>query len=273
MASDFNPQVRDTQDWLEACAQRHAQPRWFRGPLLTGVMAVCLCLIYAQELHLAPRPSGGSAPDLWTLLAMGGLNRQLVIGQGEWYRLFVAPLLHNNLAHLAGNVAGFIFAGYALEWLVGRAWMFLIFFLGTLGGSVVSLALTPADVVVGVGASGAIMALLAALLILGLRLPPGRVRNWTLTNVLLSLVPSLIPQSSVGGMHVDFGAHLGGAVVGAVMGLLLWLMWRREQPEAPARLAATLGALTGVCVFGLCLMFAVQHYPDVLHLTLPPLFR
>lgn len=273
MASDFNPQVRDTQDWLEACAQRHAQPRWFRGPLLTGVMAVCLCLIYAQELHQELRPSGESVPSLQTLLAMGGLNRELVVGQGEWYRLFIAAFLHGNLIHLASNIAAFIFAGYALEWLVGRSWMFLIFFLGTLGGSVLSLALTPADVVVGVGASGAIMAQLAALLTLGLRLPPGRVRNWTLTNVVLSLVPALIPQSQVGGMRVDFGAHLGGAIVGAVMGLLLWLMWRREQPEAPARLAATLGALMGVCVLGICLMLAVQHYPDALHLTLPPQLR
>lgn len=273
MASDFNPQVRDTQEWLEACARRQSQARWFRGPLLTGAMAVWLCLVYAEELHLEVRPAGGSAPSLQTLLAMGGLNLQLVVGQGEWYRLFTAAFLHGNLTHLASNVAAFIFAGYALEWLVGRSWMFLIFFLGILGGSMVSLALAPADVVVGVGASGAIMAQLAALLTLGLRLPPGRVRNWTLTNVVLSLVPALIPQSQVGGMHVDFGAHLGGALVGAVMGLLLWLMWRREQPEAPARLVAALGALTGVCVLGICLMLAAQHYPDVLHLTLPPRLR
>lgn len=265
MPSDFVRSVRDPQEWVDACAQRQATARAFRGPWLTWAMLMGFCVVYYLEFRLAVLPGSGWEPRPETLVAMGGLNRHLV-QSGEWYRVLTAAFLHGNLTHLAGNAVAFVFAAYALEWLVGRAWMFCIFMIGAVAGSLVSMYLAPPGMV-GVGASGAIMALLAALLTLGLRLPRGRVRTWALVNVVRSIIPALIPGNGLATLRIDYGAHLGGAVAGAAIGLLVWLVWRRDQPEPPLRGVAGLVAVVGLLALVASVWMAAQNYPQVPSLT------
>ena len=59
-------------------------------------------------------------------------------------------------------------AGRVLETLVGRSWLVVIFLVGALGGSVASLLINPPNLLT-VGASGAIMALFAAIFTLSFR--------------------------------------------------------------------------------------------------------
>src|SRR5207237_4926866 len=110
--------------------------------------------------------------------------------------------------------------------LVGRAWLFALFFIGTLGGSLMSLAINPADVV-SVGASGAIMGLLAAALVLALRFPAGPQRTAIHMGLLRVFIPSLIPLAVHSGERIDFAAHLGGDLVGWLIGAILLISWPR----------------------------------------------
>jgi len=44
------------------------------------------------------------------------------------------------------------------------------------------------------------------------------------------LIPALLPLTVIRGQHIDFGAHLGGALGGAALGWLLLKNWPRQRP-------------------------------------------
>src|SRR6185436_12371087 len=106
--------------------------------------------------------------DVGTLFAVGGMNTMAVLEGGEWYRILSAALLHADAFHLVLNGLALGLAGYLLESLLGSAWLLGLFFIGAIGGSSMGLFVNPPNVV-SVGASGAVMALLAAGCVAALR--------------------------------------------------------------------------------------------------------
>jgi rhomboid protease GluP len=170
----------------------------------------------------------------------------LVQERGEWFRLFTATLLHGNLEHILFNGIAFWFAGSILEKLLGRAWLVAIFFLGGLGGSLMSLAINEGNIV-SIGASGAIMAMIAAALIVAYRYP-GHSRHKVQFLMLRMLIPSLLPLAvSAEGGGIDYAAHFGGALTGFLISGILLRAWPRTAPAprfAPfAKAAATIGVV------------------------------
>jgi rhomboid protease GluP len=202
----------------------------FRIPWLTALFLLALMAVFTLELVFSVRPgTSAGTPSVATLLALGGLSR-VAIFSGEWYRLLTAPLLHAGIPHLLGNGVVFALGGFFLERLVGRRWMAAIFTGGALAGSLMSLAVLGPSTV-SVGASGAIMAMLAALCVIGYRLPDiaAKTRIWTLAARFT--IPALLPLSrSGGGISVDYGAHFGGVLFGLAIGLRLLRTWRDDDP-------------------------------------------
>ncbi len=141
-------------------------------------------------------------------------------------RLLTAPFLHANLAHILFNGTALLLAGWVLERLVGRVWFLAVFVTGASGGSLMSLAINPGNLT-SVGASGAVMALFAAMLVLSFRLPSGPLRTRAQVGSTRILIPSLLPlaTTTAGAMQIDYGAHFGGALAGAGLGLLLLRTW------------------------------------------------
>jgi hypothetical protein len=109
--------------------------------------------------------------------------------------------------------------------------------------------------IVGIGASGAIMALLAATFMCSFHTEAvfhaGRMR-WISLRL---AVPALIPFAAAGGSQVDYSAHFGGAVAGLAMGFLMQALWRENEPKPGGRsLAAAVGIvglLGAVAAFGM----------------------
>lgn len=139
--------------------------------------------------------------------------------------------------------------------------MFCVFSVGALGGSLASIALNP-PAMVSVGASGAIMAMLAALLLASLRMPAGRMRTSVQVQAARTAVPALVPFGhAASSVHVDYGAHLGGAVAGGVLGLLLLRVWRDHLP-LPERRAAAAGLAACLAVaFAAAGLAATLRFP------------
>lgn len=215
-----------------------------RRPALTAAMLAVLTAVFAGELLARPAGATGLSPDTMTLVSLGALARELALA-GEWWRLLTATLLHGSPLHLLMNGLSLWMAGAVLEHLLGRAWLAALFVVGGLGGSLMGLALNGAQGV-SVGASGAIMGLLAAALVSAMRLPEGVARSTVQGMMARVLVPSLIPLASMGGARVDYAAHFGGAVAGALAGLALWKTWDVGSPTPRGR-----GLAWGIAVLGM----------------------
>lgn len=133
------------------------------------------------------------------------------VANGEWYRLFTALFLHENIWHIASNMLVLYFIGPILETLLGRLRFLLVYIVGGLAGNAVSYFFMPA-VAAALGASGAIAAVFGCLIVVGLR---AKILDPTM--IVLVLVLNVI--TPLQNSQIDWRAHLGGFTAGILMGL------------------------------------------------------
>ncbi len=231
-----------------------AAPAW-RVPFVTLALLALLCIVFACEVRFAPVLYGGMAPPVGALIAYGAVDGALVFHAGEWWRVFTAPMLHGSLSHLLSNAAVFAVIGFMLEPLIGSRWFAALYAVGGLGGAICSLLLDPPDIP-AVGASGAIMGVLAGAFLCGASAKAGqkgrKMQSWALRMML----PALIPLAA--DSHVDYAGHLGGVIAGLFMGVLLQLVWSRgEDRPALGEIAASIGAAS-LCAALLALTFGAR---------------
>lgn len=211
-----------------------------RIPWFTLTLSAVLVVRFLEELRTATDYVAAYSPGHYSLLAMGASDRTLVFGQGEWWRLFTATVLHGSPAHLIGNVVTFLTVGFLLEPMIGIGWFAAIYFTGGLAGALFSTLLNPADVL-SVGASGAIMAMLAALFTLSFHAGarrPGLMRRVAGG----SLFPALIPTIASDGSVVDIQAHFGGCLAGMLLAFVMLIAWNDEEESPPGRQFAAIAA-------------------------------
>jgi membrane associated rhomboid family serine protease len=217
----------------------HPVSRFFsRLPWFTFALSAVLIARFNTELATATDWIGPGAPGHFSLLAMGAAGRDQIIGQGEWWRLFTATMLHGSVSHLAGNLITFLVVGFLLEPMIGIGWFAAIYFLGGIAGAGLSMMLGPPDML-SVGASGAIMATLAALFTLSFRPDaprPNVMRRTAAGSLFPALIPSVAPSAiKGGGAIVDINAHLGGCMAGAAIAFLMLILWNDEDENPPVR--------------------------------------
>jgi rhomboid protease GluP len=216
-----------------------------RFPTLTLAILVGLVAVFGAELAFGIEPMKGLLePNVRTLLALGGLQYSQVVGSGEWYRMFLAPLMHVGLVHLLFNGVALYLAGRILEPMIGARWFAALFVVSGLAGALMSLAVN-AHNIVSVGASGAIMGLFAAIWVLSYRFV-GPARSRLQTASIQVLIPSMLPFASASLTKVDYGAHLGGALAGIAAALLLLKLWPKTMAHPRLGVIATIIAALGV---------------------------
>jgi membrane associated rhomboid family serine protease len=151
----------------------------------------------------------------------------------QYYRAVTAMFLHANFQHIFFNMLALLIVGPAVEVLLGRARFLALYLIAGLGGSVGSYLLSPANVA-GIGASGAIMGVIGAYVVLGLRrhLPIAPVVGLLVINLAIGFTGA-----------IDWRAHLGGLVTGALLALAYDSAGQRSRATA---LAVTIGASAAV---------------------------
>lgn len=189
---------------------------------LTQTLIALFALVFIAELFTS---GSWQAPTSLALMTMGALSHSLVLLHGEWYRVLTAAFLHGSFMHIGFNSLALYMVGPSLEILLGRKWLFSLFILSALGGSFLSLAWNPSHTF-SVGASGGIMGLIAALFVISYRLPKGKERSRTQVQLLYMLVPALLPIFTLGQTKIDFAAHFGGAITGAILAYGIYRSWR-----------------------------------------------
>lgn len=228
---------------------RQSPSRIGRLPWFTATLCIVLIARFKSELAAATDFIAPNAPGHFSLLAIGAASYEQVVGHGEWWRLFTATALHGSLSHLIGNLVTLAVTGLLLEPLIGIGWFAAIYFTGAFTGALASVFFNPAQALT-VGASGAIMAMLAALFTLSFH--SGAARPNLMRRVAAgSLFPALIPSVTRGGAMVDVNAHMGGCMAGVLIAFLLLIVWREEQDHPPGRsLAAVIAGLWAAATIG-----------------------
>lgn len=176
-------------------------------PPVTLAILGALSVIFLAELALDALES----PE--TLLALGALSREAVM-HGELWRLVSATWLHGSVEHLVGNGIALYILGMVCEHAFGSRQFLVLYVVSGVAGSVLSILTSPGP---SVGASGAIFGLQGAAIVLFRRHRDRLlVRNRRIGVVMLVWAVYAI----AGGIftpYIDNGAHLGGALGGALL--------------------------------------------------------
>jgi membrane associated rhomboid family serine protease len=143
-----------------------------------------------------------------------------------------ATLVHSGLIHLGFNLLIFVWCGTAVERVIGKSGLILLYLVGAYAAALAQWAMDPLGTVPMVGASGAISAVMGAF-----ALSFGRARAFTSNlrvnrwiNVVWLLAAWIVLQLMMGWLAGGQGyllatpAHVGGFAAGLLLQrpLLLW---------------------------------------------------
>jgi membrane associated rhomboid family serine protease len=177
-------------------------------PVVTyALIAVNLAFFAVTALQArSPMYPGNSS-----LFLQGSLLPDLV-ATGEWWRVVTSGFLHVDLIHLFVNMMSLYFLGLPLERILGRVRFGVVYGLSLLGGSAAVMMFSD-PLGPTAGASGAIFGLMGALLITVRRL------RFDARQLVVILAVNLFISFQL--PSISWQAHLGGLVIGAVVGALM----------------------------------------------------
>lgn len=139
-----------------------------------------------------------------------GQHNSFVLNGGYW-QLFTAMFVHVNMVHLLGNMFFLLIFGLRAEELFAIREYLLVYFLSGLAGNLLTLLFDPA--MVSAGASGAIFGLFGACTIY--------IRRAIGQSIIGALLYSFFLLMISAGRNVNYLAHLGGLVIGLIIGYVL----------------------------------------------------
>lgn len=151
------------------------------------------------------------------LVEVGGLYAPYIQDGGDYIRLFTSMFLHVDFSHLFNNMFCLLIYGYYLEAYMGKLRFLGLYMIGGLGSSVFELIYYVKNDLnnVGVGASGAVYALLGAMVVLALVYEDFRNEFNPMVLIIViifSLLDGFFSTENIGNV-----AHLGGLIVGIVL--------------------------------------------------------
>ena len=190
--------------------------------------------------------------DLWFDLIERFAAITPAIEDGEVWRALTVVFFHDRVSffHILFNMYALYLFGPRLEREVGSPAFAGIYFASAAGGSLLSVALGPANGI-SIGASGAIFGLFGAWMFVAYKLrfsPAGRAMfNQLGVLLLINLaLPLFIPR-------IDWRAHVGGLLVGAGIAWL-WSVVAAGKPNAKALRTGTAALVLAVLLVALLLL-------------------
>ena len=222
---------------------------WFTPHI--GAISICILVIYVGLIKLKSRSGRrlrvGPAPFTKLLIALNlcGYGYQLYIGavddpammveagvifsplieRGEWWRFVSAQFLHWGLTHLALNMFGLWFLGPIVERALGALRFVMAYLISGTCGMIIAWALAtygpdPRPTII-LGASASVLGLVGLQIAIALQVyrSSGSLAAKAQASAMMQIVVLqiifdwMVPE-------VSSTAHLGGAVVGVLLGFL-----------------------------------------------------
>jgi membrane associated rhomboid family serine protease len=217
--STMQRQVVRTRFWMSQ------NPRF-----VTNILIAINVVVYVILLMVSVTSGGGlgSLGGINTgVLLNAGAQYNLLVAQGQVWRIFTAMFLHFNLLHIGLNMLTLFLIGGVVELFYGK-WRYLLIYLGAgIVGGIVTYFVMPPETLAA-GASGAIFGVFGALGVFYFvnRQALGRYGTGAITNWLFWLGINLVFGFSVAGIGI--WDHIGGLVAGIVIAALLMPRLRRR---------------------------------------------
>lgn len=149
-------------------------------------------------------------PNRYIYTQMAGVN--ILISEGEWWRLITPIFVHSNFNHLFYNSLGLILAGIMLSNYVKRGVFLLIYLSSGVFANIITYIFAP-PIYVHVGASGAIFGLLGiiAAFIYFKKIPRHQSQMFTFF-IIFALIFTFFNS------NINIFSHIGGFVWGCLCG-------------------------------------------------------
>lgn len=203
------PECMREQRAAQTTAQKKAERRWSRAPMAvtsarptaTYVIMAITAAAFVLQLFI---------PAIERMFAFNSVFVIPAVAFEPW-RLLTSVFLHASFWHIGLNMLALWMIGRSLEPLLGHTRFVVLYLLSGIGGSVGVALLAPGTWVVG--ASGAVFGLLGALLVIGRHI------GANITGILIVLGINLV-IGFLPGYNIAWQAHLGGLLVGALIGLI-----------------------------------------------------
>lgn len=167
------------------------------------------------------------------------LVKEKVKGQGEWWRVVTAGVMHGNIPHILFNGMALFSLGRVLIALVSPALLSTVFLVSVVCGSLASLYFSGAPA--SVGASGGILGVLGLLLVVNRKFRDAIPRYLNASLIQSTIVIALFGLLGAG--FIDNAAHAGGFLGGIAVGLICW-PWLRLAPEKSRPVSVIFGAVS-----------------------------
>ena len=163
-------------------------------------------------------------------ILFGAIIREYVFA-GEYWRLLTAMFLHGGVLHLVMNLLALVQVGRLYELMFGSARFLTIYFISGVLASLTSAWFSPGP---SVGASGAIFGIFGAFVFSVWRSPRFR-HDRMARSIVNQLIFWIIANLAIGTQipQIDMSAHVGGLVVGMLLGAIL--PHRAPPPPPPGQ--------------------------------------
>jgi rhomboid protease GluP len=198
---------------------RSGVPRRFT---LTYAIIALNVLVYVYTSIL----SGNALVTSDNVLVQYGQANWLVIENGWYWQLFTSMFVHVNIEHIVGNMLFLLIFGLRAEEMFDAKEYLIVYLLSGLAGNLLTL-LFGLDML-SAGASGCIFGMFGATIIY-IRRAVGQSIIGALAFAFLLLIFSM-------GVGVNVLAHLGGLVIGLLIG---YLLAAKRKEQAPYRYSYT----------------------------------
>ncbi|MDI2586040.1 rhomboid family intramembrane serine protease [Psychrobacillus sp. NEAU-3TGS] len=173
-------------------------------------------------------------PVLGDAIYSQGVHFNLLISEGEYWRLVTPLFLHATFFHLLFNMFSLYLFGPELEQIAGKARFLTIYLLAGLVGSIATYLIHDWNYV-SVGASGAIYGILGAF---------GALVYYT-RNLLPQLKQIIVPIIVIGVImtflqpNINATAHIAGLITGFIFGIIYFhpkriAAWRKRKSKLRA---------------------------------------
>ncbi|HEX6369110.1 MAG TPA: rhomboid family intramembrane serine protease [Longimicrobium sp.] len=190
-------------------ARRHWEWSGSQSAYFTWALACSLGVVFLFTMMDAAIPRAALVkPAVW---------------DGQVWRMLTGPMLHGGVYHVWMNLSALLALGRIVEAHTTRFHLAAVFLYSVLGGSVLSLLLSPRT---SVGASGGVMGLVGFLWMMS-RLRPRQLPD-DFGERMNYVIGATALLGVIGFEFIDNWAHLGGLLAGAGMG---WLLLREGPWE------------------------------------------